>query len=194
MTDTNKKKLYNIITAVIILVIIIAAVIVVVKNNSSKKSDSISTSGSTSSTSFVNATEKGEYTCTVEIDCKTILSNMQNLDSSKSKYVPPDGMIASDVTVSFDDGDTVFDVLKKTCTANNIQLEYSSTLASDVYIEGIDNLYEFDCGKESGWMFYVNGKSSGVSCSAYKLSDNDKIEWRYTCNGMGADTAGENNE
>ena len=25
------------------------------------------------------------------------------------------------------------------------------------YVEGIGNLYEFDCGSESGWMYKVNG-------------------------------------
>ncbi len=35
------------------------------------------------------------------------------------------------------------------------------------YVEGIGNLYEFDCGKESGWMYKVNGRFPNYGCSSY---------------------------
>ena len=48
-------------------------------------------------------------------------------------------------------------------------------------MEGIDNLYEFDCGQQSGWLYRVNGYSPGYSSSQYVLSDGDQVEWLYTC-------------
>ena len=55
-----------------------------------------------------------------------------------------------------------------------------------VYIEGIGNIYEFDCGPQSGWMFSVNGIYPGLGCSAYTLADDDVILFNYTCD-LGAD-------
>ena len=50
------------------------------------------------------------------------------------------------------------------------------------YVSGINNLYEFDCGKDSGWMYCVNGWYPNYGCSKYTLEDGDTVEWRYTCN------------
>ena len=93
--------------------------------------------------------------------------------------------------MAFSDGETVFDVLRRACTAQQIQLEYSWTpLYDSYYIEGINNLYEFDCGGESGWMYKVNGWFPNYGCSSYSLKDGDVIVWCYTCNGLGADVGG----
>lgn len=89
------------------------------------------------------------------------------------------GTILETTEVELEDGDTAFDILKQVAKDNNIQMEYKGKKSS-VYIEGIDNIYEFDKGPESGWIFRVNGEVSQVSSGAYKLSDGDKIEWLYT--------------
>ena len=52
--------------------------------------------------------------------------------------------------------------------------------------QGINQLYEFDCGKNSGWMYSVNGEYPNYGASSYNLKDGDKVEWRYTCN-LGSD-------
>ena len=36
-------------------------------------------------------------------------------------------------------------------------------LTGGAYIEGIGNLYEFDCGSVSGWMYRVNGEFPKIS-------------------------------
>lgn len=54
------------------------------------------------------------------------------------------------------------------------------------YIEGINQIYEFDCGSESGWMYKVNGWFPNYGCSQYKVSDGDNIAWVYTCD-LGTD-------
>ena len=50
------------------------------------------------------------------------------------------------------------------------------------YIEGINNLYEFDCGEQSGWMYSVNGWFPNYGCSRYQLKDGDVVggHWNQT--------------
>lgn len=131
--------------------------------------------------------------CTIEIRCDTILDNMGNLTAGKEGYVPESGTILGTSAVAFTEGETVFDVLQRVCDSTGIQLEYSWTPMYDsYYIEGINHLYEFDCGNESGWMYKVNGWFPNYGCSSYTLQDGDAIVWCYTCNGLGADVGGSN--
>lgn len=128
---------------------------------------------------------------TISIVCDTILNNMDDLEPSKAPYVPDSGVILGSTQVAFTEGETVFDVLRRACDAAGIALEYSWTpMYNSYYIEGINNLYEFDCGSESGWMYKVNGWFPNYGCSAYTLSEGDTIVWCYTCKGLGADVGG----
>ena len=56
-----------------------------------------------------------------------------------------------------------------------------SILYKTAYIEGINNLYEFDVGELSGWEYCVNGIYPNFGCSGYKLENGDVVCWRYTC-------------
>jgi len=87
--------------------------------------------------------------------------------------------ILETTTMSFESGDTVFDITKAATTANSITLDSSGSGAS-VYIKGIDNLYEFDEGSGSGWMYKVNGKFPSKSSGSYEVSTGDVIIWQYT--------------
>lgn len=132
--------------------------------------------------------DDGDCTCTVTIVCHAILANVNELSQSKLPYVPADGIILKQVTVSITPGETVFDALKRVCDRGNIQLEYSWTPVYDsYYVEGINHLYEFDCGPESGWMYQVNGVLPSYGCSSYELRGGEEIVWCYTCEGLGAD-------
>ena len=132
--------------------------------------------------------EKPTYSCTIEIRCDTILSNMQDLKPGLDVYVPDSGTILPTTTVTFAEGETVFDVLKRICDERSIQIEYSYTpMYGSYYIEGINHLYEFDCGQQSGWMYKVNGWFPNYGCSSYKLEPGDTIVWAYTCKGLGTD-------
>lgn len=131
------------------------------------------------------------HTCTIQIRCDTILDNMDKLTPGKNAYVPASGVILATSSVQFVEGETVFEVLQRACSYAGIQLEYSWTpMYGSYYIEGINNLYEFDCGAESGWMYKVNGWFPNYGCSSYTLKDGDVIVWCYTCNGLGADVGG----
>ena len=125
--------------------------------------------------------KKYDNTCTFVIECKTILNNKDKLKKGLEKYIPDDAVIFSG-TVGFDSGESVYDILRRICDENSIQMEASYTPAfSSYYVEGINNLYEFDCGQGSGWMYSVNGVFPNYGCSSYKPVNNDKIAFRYTC-------------
>ena len=131
-----------------------------------------------------------EYHCTLSIDCKTILDNMDKCDKDKRELVPEDGWILEPTEVTFFDGESVFHVLKRTCKQQGIHMEFENTpIYNSAYIEGIHNLYEFDVGDLSGWMYSVNGWYPNYGCSRYALKDGDVVEWRYTCD-LGFDVGG----
>ena len=126
--------------------------------------------------------------CTIEIRCDTILNNMKDLEKGLDEFVPSDGTILPTTTVTFTQGESVFDVLKRICDEYGIQIEYTwTTKYGSTYIEGINYLYEFSCGQQSGWMYKVNGWFPNYGCSSYTVSDGDNIVFCYTCNGLGAD-------
>jgi len=131
---------------------------------------------------------KTENICTITIRCDTVLDNQNLLDEAKVPYVPADGVILPEIEVEFTPGENVFDVLQRVCEAADIPLEYSWTpLYDSYYLEGICHLYEFDCGPESGWMYQVSGKFPNYGCSSYEVQPGDRIEWLYSCIGLGAD-------
>ena len=131
-----------------------------------------------------------QYTCTLSISCATILDHMDWLDEEKVDLVPEDGWILKATKVKFYEGESVFNVLQRTCKQNKIHMEFSDTpMYNSAYIEGIHNLYEFDCGQLSGWMYSVNGWFPNYGCSRYQLKDGDIIKWVYTCD-LGYDVGG----
>lgn len=141
----------------------------------------------------VEQKEEKSPTCTIKIVCDTILNNKGDLTPGKEGYVPASGVILSTTEAVFEEGETVFDVLQRVCTENQIQIEYAYTpIYESYYIEGINHIYEFDCGPESGWMYKVNGWFPNYGCSSYYVEEGDSIVWCYSCKGLGADVGGSN--
>lgn len=124
--------------------------------------------------------EKSASTCTISIKCDSILKNMDKLSEGKAKYVPSNGTILAKSTVEFKEGYSVYDVLKATCSAAGINLSAKNS-SMGIYVEGINNIFEFDCGGTSGWMYSVNGTAPNHSSSQHKVKDGDNIVWYYTC-------------
>lgn len=125
---------------------------------------------------------KENLNCTLSVKCDTILSNTDKLKKEKLGFVPNDGVIYPEKEVVFYENESVFNVLLREMKQNRIHLEYVKTPAfGSVYIEGINNIYEFDCGDLSGWMYKVNGEFPSYGCSQYTLKDGDRIEFVYTC-------------
>lgn len=117
--------------------------------------------------------------CTVEIECKKILSKKNKFKKDIS-LVPSDGVILSPVSVDFDDGATAYDALQKACTQNGIALNAENS-SFGVYVVGVGGVEEKDCGSQSGWVYTVNGKSPSVSISKYKIKNGDSIVLSYVC-------------
>ena len=125
---------------------------------------------------------EGPYSCTLSVECGNLLSHLSDLDPEKAELVPADGIILPPTTVHFSEGESAFDVLLKAALHDRIHLEYSeSPLYHSMYIEGINNLYEFDAGALSGWMYSVNGEFPGFGASSYRLSDGDTVRFLFTC-------------
>ena len=71
----------------------------------------------------------------------------------------------------------------------SIAAQYVFDAKADGYVSGLGYLYEFDLGPLSGWMFFVNGRTSSVGASDYTLQEGDTVEWRYT-RALGEDIGG----
>jgi hypothetical protein len=111
-------------------------------------------------------------------------------NEDKLEVLPADGIIYKAQKVTFYEGESVFDVLLREMKKNKIHMEFSMTpIYNSNYIEGINNLYEFDAGELSGWMYKVNGWFPNYGSSRYVLKDGDVVEWVYTCD-LGRDVGG----
>ncbi len=143
--------------------------------------------------------DNSRNTCFVTIRCETIKKNLSSLKRGKEAFVPKSGVILDRAEVSFQNGESAFDVMKRACGENvctdnckycqkgGIQLEYNFTPAfGTYYIEGVHQLYEKDCGSMSGWMFSVNGDFPTDGSSTYTVKSGDEIVFAYTCD-MGDD-------
>lgn len=192
----KKKNLANLIMVLIIAGIVLSGILVATILTSEEES---SLGGEYKITAITNnrlvTDENTDNLCTIAILCDTILNNVDKLEKAKTPYVPQSGVILPVITVEFTPGETVFDVLKRVCEASDLQIEYSWTpLYDSYYIEGINHLYEFDCGFESGWMYQVNDGFPNYGSSSYEVKPGDKIEWKYTCTGLGTDVGAERME
>ncbi len=93
--------------------------------------------------------------------------------------LPEDGVLLAEQGFDIAEDDTVYDLLVRAARRYRIQTDVSGT-GELVYVAGIANLYEFDYGDLSGWVYTVNGNMPSVGCGAYKLADGDRVEWIYT--------------
>lgn len=119
---------------------------------------------------------------TISITCHTILNNLDKVSDNKKGIIPSNGVILSQKQVEINDGDTVFDVLLRETRKQRIHIDFvESPVYGSAYIKGINNIYEFDAGELSGWMYSVNGVFPNYGCSIYNLNDGDVIQWMYTC-------------
>ncbi len=81
-------------------------------------------------------------------------------------------------SAAFSRGDSVLDILLSAVRDAGLQIEYTGA-GGLAYVQGINDLYEFDEGPESGWVYTVNGEEIFESAGAYKPKDGDVIVWQY---------------
>ena len=128
------------------------------------------------------------FTVTLSVRCDTILDNMSRLHKEKGELVPADGVIFPATEVTAYEGESVFNILLREMRRAQIHMEFRNTpIYNSAYIMGIQNLYEFDTGELSGWMYRVTPHDASEAwfpnygCSRYQLQPGDVIEWLYTC-------------
>ena len=144
--------------------------------------------------SEVSEISENKTACTISISCQTLLNNLDRVKKNKLSVIPSDAWILRAVNAEFNEGESVFDVTKRVCMENKIPFEFTlAPIYNTAYIEGINNIYEFDCGSTSGWLYKVNGEFKSYGCSDCKLNDGDVIEWVYTCD-LGKDVGNEYKE
>lgn len=119
--------------------------------------------------------------CSFIVDCNKALESA-DLSQNLRNVLPENGIIYSG-NPEFNQGESVFDLLKRLMKESGIPLEFSSSPAyGSKYIKGINSLHEFDCGELSGWTYFVNGSRPSYGCDKYIIKPGDDIRWYYTCN------------
>lgn len=143
-------------------------------------SDADDAAGSEDTAQQPDAQEPQTQTCAISIDCSTILDNMDKLKRGKEGLIPSDGILLAKTEVQYEEGDTVFTMLKRELKSRKMHYDFEGS-GSAAYLTGLCNIYEFDCGKLSGWEFAVNGSFPSVGMGVYKLSPGDSVALIYTC-------------
>lgn len=159
------RKKRNIKNFIVILGAAAAAIIVVLATDFKTTTDYYNSAATTK--------ENATGTVTLSIRCNTI-------PDKTAEHIPDDGIILDETKIEIENGDTVYDILVNAAAKNKIHLETTGSKES-VYVKGINNIYEFDFGNLSGWIYHVNGETPSVSCGEYAANDGDIIEWLYSC-------------
>ncbi|MBP1989123.1 DUF4430 domain-containing protein [Paenibacillus eucommiae] len=89
------------------------------------------------------------------------------------------GVILDAAELAIDDEISVISLLQKLTREKKIQMEFTGRGAAS-YVKGIDNLYEYDKGAKSGWLFRVNGVFSDKGAGVYEVKPGDVVDWLYT--------------
>ena len=132
----------------------------------------------------------GAFYVTLSISVNTLLANIHLLCPEKHELVPANGIIFPPTLVRTYEGESVFNVLQREMRQARIHMAARFTPIFDsAYIEAIKNIYEFDAGPLSGWMYMVNGVFPDFGSSKYILSPGDVVEWLYTVD-LGRDIGG----
>ena len=130
------------------------------------------------------------FTVWLSVRCDTILGKMDWLNREKWELVPEDGIIFPRTQVTVYEGESVFNVLQREMRRAGIHMAHRNTpMYNSAYIEAINNLYEFDVGELSGWMYKVDDWFPNYGASRYLLQPGNEIEWVYTCS-LGVDVGG----
>lgn len=120
------------------------------------------------------------FTITLTVSVETLLENMNLLNSSLHGLVPYDGIIFHS-QIQANAGDNAFDVLQREMRGAGIHMSARFTpVFNSAYVEAVNNIYEFDAGPLSGWMYSVNGEFPRFGSSLYELSPYDEVLWIFT--------------
>ena len=83
----------------------------------------------------------------------------------------------SDIAIG--DNDSVFEVLQKVVSENNIELNYKDYGGDmGVFIESIGG-QQNDFKSGYYWQYWVNGQYAKIGASVQELQSGDVVEWKY---------------
>lgn len=107
------------------------------------------------------------------------------------KYPVPLGTIISKTNVPFKSEENIAQVTIRLLEHKGIGYTYTGSPTSNFYLASIKNfevnntpydaMGEFDAGTGSGWMITLNDWFIDKSTAAFKVSNGDVIQWKYTC-------------
>ena len=153
-------------------------------NSHNEKGDMALDNGGGNAESFIWGDAKAPATvdCTIAIDCSSISGNGALTIAGYPELEPyaanPAILGTRNITAYDTNGDGrvgVDEALKQACDSNGIQYEFKGSS----YVRGINYLYEFNAGPNSGWMYKVNGRKPNKGCNSYYLSGGEDILWYY---------------
>jgi len=87
--------------------------------------------------------------------------------------------IIADLFIAYRENMSAADLSEIAGRIKNIPFVFSG-FGSMRYLRGINNLFEFDHGALSGWLYSVNGEFMGISSGSYTVRPGDRIIWHYT--------------
>ena len=131
-----------------------------VQGSGSASSAAASTSAETSAASE-NAPAADEIQVSIEIDCS-------NAHAYNAKF--PESL--GSFTVNIPKEGTVFDALVAT------GVEYG--MRGKDYVASIGGIEDKACGRDSGWLYLVDGERPLKTSTEYKLSGGEQVRWAYT--------------
>ena len=131
--------------------------------------------------SETDTTDADTFSVTISVLCDALLGNLDLLDSDKHELVPEDGIIFPETVVTVYEGDSAFDALQREMRNARIHMAFNTIPIYDVtFVTAINNLFEFDAGPMSGWMYTVNDQDTGIGASQYILQPGDIVVWYFT--------------
>lgn len=140
-------------------------------NKSTKQSQKTTNNKQSQSSKPKQTTEKKKKTVTISIKIS-------------SSEIP-----LSATEVEIQDGDKVLDVLNRVTKEKGIHRDVTGS-GSRAYVAGLANVYEFDRGQGSGWMYRINGVFPDRGVGAVPVLPGDRIEFLYTLD-LGKDLGAE---
>ena len=104
---------------------------------------------------------------TITIRCDTVAGEREDL--------PEDGVILPATELELPEGTSAYGQLLAAVRSYAIPMTDRGG-----YVAGLAQLYEFDFGELSGWVYRVNGVMAPVGCDDCLLQPGDAVEWLYT--------------
>ena len=126
---------------------------------------------------YSDQSETGEITITISADCSEALLYPEK--AQRTLLLPEDGYVIAPAEIMLFEGSTAFDALIEAAKELKITVDHTGS-AMGMYVSGIGQLYEFDYGSESGWLYYVNDEKPSLASSGYVLKNGDTVRFSYT--------------